>query len=190
VGKLSESKQRANILKVKMPQKHGAQLSKRQKTSLANQKRAVSTALDDEEAFFGRVLKINMGRCVVNIWNHEVKRHMEVQARLPNKKKGVIRLNDLVNIAPSHPDWEVQIALDSKMANDLRKSGRITAELAFEPVTGGAGKSSVPADDCGIEFDYDAVEEKELEDEEALAAIASEKAKKGAVDDDVDVDNI
>lgn len=177
-----------------MPQKHGAQLSKRQKTSLANQKRAVATALDDDEAYFGRVLKINMGRCVVNIWHHEKKRHMEVQARLPNRKKGIIRINDLVNLAPSHPDWEVQIALDSKTAADLRKSGRITAEIATEASVGGASGKGGAVDDCGIEFDYDGLEQKDAEDEEALAALGGAGAKGGkkavVEDDEVDVDNI
>ena len=168
-----------------MPQKHGAQLSKRQKTSLANQKRALSVALDDSDAYFGRVTKINMGRCVVNIWDHEKKRHIEVQAVLPNKKKGFIRINDLVNIAPSHPDWEVQIALDSKAAADLRKSGRITAELATEAMAGPA------EDDIGIEFDYDGVEQKDDAEGAADSVVpGGKKGKKVALDDDVDVDNI
>ena len=173
-----------------MPQKHGAQLSKRQKTAVVNQKHAVSNALEDDDAYFGRVTKINMGRCIVNIWDHQKKRHMEVQARLPNKKKGFIRINDLVNIAPSVPDWEVQIAVDSKTANDLRKKGRITAELAVEPSTIG-GKGAGAADDLGIEFDYDGVEEKDGEDEAASAALDAAGGGKGgkkAVVEDVDVD--
>lgn len=177
-----------------MPQKHGAQLSKRQKTAAVNQKRAVSTALEDDEAYFGRVLKINMGRCVVNIWHHEKKRHMEVQARLPNKKKGIIRINDLVNLAPSHPDWEVQIAVDAKTAASLRKEGRITAELATEASIGGAGTKGVSTtEDLGIEFDYEGVTAEEAEDEEALAVAggAGKGGKKAAAEEeDLDVDNI
>jgi hypothetical protein len=172
-----------------MPQKNSAQLSKRQKTSQANQKRAVTVALEDDDAFFGRVIKINMGRCVVNIWDHDKKRHMEVQARLPNKKKGFIRLNDLVNIARSHPDWEVQVTVDAKTANDLRKAGRISAELATE-----LSSSSGPAtEDLGIEFDYDGLETKDAENEEAAAAAVSTKGGKKAVaveDDEVDIDDI
>jgi hypothetical protein len=150
----------------------------------------MATALGDEDAFFGRVLKINMGRCVVNIWHHENKRHMEVQAVLPNKKKGIIRINDLVNIAPSHPDWEVQIAVDAKTVSDLRKKGRITAELAAESSGVGGGK---PAEDLGIEFDYEGLKEADGEDEEALAAAggAGRGGKKAVTEDeDLDVDNI
>ena len=171
-----------------MPQKHGAQLSKRQKTALTNQKKQISTALDDEEAFFGRVIKINMGRAVVNIWDHEKRRHIEVQARLPNKKKGFIKLNDLVNIAKSHPDWEVQIALDAKAASQLRKAGRISAEIATEmsasSISGGKGIPST--EDLGIEFDYDGLADAEA-DEEALAVIREEKED---ADAEVDVDAI
>lgn len=171
-----------------MPQKHGAQLSKRQKTSQVNQKRRVDLALDDEEAYFGRVLKINMGRCVVKIWDHQKKRHVEVQARLPNKKKGFIKANDLVNIAPSHPDWEVQIAIDARNTAALRKAGRITAELAAEGPVGGAGQSAAP-EDLGMEFDYsDFVGVEEGMDEEALATAVAEKSKKE--DEEVDIDTI
>lgn len=173
-----------------MPQKHGAQLSKRQKSSAEKQKRAVSVAMEDDDAYFGRVLKINMARCVVNIWDHTKKRHIEVQARLPNKRKGVIRINDLVNLAPSHPDWEVQVAIDPKRISDLRKEGRITAELATEASIASKGG---PVDDAGIEFDYEGLEEKEVEDEEALAAAAGGKGgkKSVAIDaEEVDVDNI
>jgi hypothetical protein len=174
-----------------MPQKNSAQLSKRQKTSAANQKRAVSLAVEDDDAFFGRVVKINMARCVLNIWDHQKKRHIEVQATLPNKKKGIIRINDLVNVAKSHPNWEVQVAVDAKTIQELKKMKRISPELAVEPSGSmGAAASAVIAD--GFEFDYDGLEEKE--DEDALAAQeAAMKEKKGSAvveDDDVDVDAI
>jgi hypothetical protein len=178
----------ANSQQFKMPLKHGSQLSKRDKTRLVNQKRAVTVAIEDDEAFFGRVLKINMGRCVVNVWDHQKKRHTEVQARLPNKKKGFIKINDLVNIAPSHPDWEVQIALDSKTAASLRKEGRISAELASEPTaaTAAGGKALVTTDDLGIEFDYEGVAEAEETDSVEI----EDKKKTAAVEDDVDIDAI
>jgi hypothetical protein len=153
----------------------------------------LATAVDDDTAYFGRVLKINMGRCVVNIWNHEKKRHMEVQARLPNKKKGIIRINDLVNLAPSHPDWEVQIAVDAKTVSDLRKSGRITAELATEASMGAGGKGAPSTEDLGIEFDYEGLEQKGDEEAEAAAlaaAGAGKGGKKVTEDDEVDIDDI
>ena len=171
-----------------MPQKHGAQLSKRQKTAVANQKKQVAVAIDDDDAFFGRVIKINMGRCVVNLWDHEKKRHIEVQARLPNKKKGFIKMNDLVNIAKSHPDWEVQIALDAKTTSQLRKAGRISAELASEMSTAAGGKAIPSTEDLGIEFDYEGLADQEA-DEEALAALKL-KEKQRDENEDVDVDAI
>ncbi len=139
-----------------MPQKHGSQLSKRQKTNLANQNARVSLAIDDQDAFFGRVIKVNMARCVVNIWDHTTKRHIEVQAVLPNKKKGIIRVNDLVNVAKSHPDWEVQVAIDSKTASELRKDKRISPELASE-INGTMNAATSGAAE-GFEFDYDGVD--------------------------------
>lgn len=176
-----------------MPQKHGAQLSKRQKTAVINQKKMVSTAIDDEDAYFGRVIKINMGRCVLNVWDHEKKRHIEVQARLPNKKKGFIKMNDLVNVAKSHPDWEVQIAVDSKTANELRKAKRISPELAVEVtgISGGVAVSAAAQD--GFEFDYDGVKEEDDIDEEVIAATASAAAsssKAKVEEDDLDIDGI
>ncbi len=169
-----------------MPQKHGAQVSKRQKTSMANQKKQLDIAIDDTDAFFGRIVKINMGRCTVNIWDHELHppRHVEVQARLPNKKKGFIKMNDLVNIAKSHPDWEVQIALDAKAANQLRKAGRISAELATE--TSGHGGGAPSTEELGIEFDYEGIDtSKAVED-----ALVPLKLKESRPDQDFDIDAI
>lgn len=161
--------------------KHGAQQSKRQKTAAVNQKKQLEIAIDDDDAFFGRVLKINMGRCTVNVWDHEKKRHIEVQARLPNKKKGFIKMNDLVNIAKSHPDWEVQIALDTKTANQLRKTGRISSELAIEI------NSGIPStEDLGIEFDYEGVETTGGVDDSNEAPLKMKESKVDADDFDVD----
>jgi hypothetical protein len=164
--------------------KHGAQQSKRQKTASVNQKKQLDIALDDDTAFFGRVIKINMARCTVNLWDHEKKRHIEVQARLPNKKKGFIKMNDLVNLAKSNPDWEVQISLDAKAANQLRKAGRISAELATEIAAASGGAPST--EDLGIEFDYEGVETAgDIDD-----SMAPLKLKESKVDDDFDVDAI
>ena len=163
--------------------KHGAQQSKRQKTASVNQKKQLDIALDDDTAFFGRVIKINMARCTVNLWDHEKKRHIEVQARLPNKKKGFIKMNDLVNLAKSNPDWEVQIALDAKSANQLRKSGRISAELATEISSG------IPStDNLGIEFDYEGVEASGGVEDSIVVPLKLKESK--VADDDFDVDAI
>lgn len=169
--------------------KHGSQLSKKQKSSAEKVKRAISLAMDDEDAFFGRVIKINMARAIVLTWDHEKKRHLEVQATLPNKRKCVIRINDLVNLARSHPDWEVQVALDPKRIAELRKAGRIPAELATET---SSASSSGPKDDSGIEFDYEGVEEdEELNEAVTLAAGGGKASKKSVeIDEEVDVDAI
>ena len=170
-----------------MPQKHGSQLSKRQKTSLAGQKARLTMAAEDTDAFFGRVLKINMARCTVNVWDHTAKRHIEVQARLPNKKKGIIRINDLVNLAKSHPDWEVQVAVDSKTAAELRKNKRISVELAADS-NGTMSAAAAAAASDGFEFDYDGVEV--TEDIDAVAAAAAEIKDKNVGRDDDDAFDI
>lgn len=91
---------------------------------------------------------------------------------------------DLVNVAKSHPDWEVQIALDPKTTSDLRKKGRITAELATEMSMSSAGGKAT--EDLGIEFDYEGLESAEV-DEEAIAALKLKEVKE---DEEVDVDAI
>lgn len=167
-----------------MPQKHGSQLTKAQKSSLRKQTSNVALALEDDDAFFGRVLKINMGRCTVNIWDHEKKRHVEVQAILPNRKKAIIKMNDLVNVAKSHPNWEVQVAIDSKTAVELRKKKRISPELAnastADPSAAKAGG------DEGFEFDYEGVEQ---EEEEAVPEAPTQK-KAAIEEEDFDIDDI
>ena len=168
--------------------KHGSQMTKKQKSSAEKVKRAIALAMDDEDAFFGRVVKINMARAVVLTWDYKTKRHLEVQATLPNKRKCVIRVNDLVNLAPSHPNWEIQVALDPKRASELRKAGRITAELATEA----SSSSGAAQEDAGIEFDYEGVEEtEEMNEAVALAAGGGKASKKSVeVDEEVDVDAI
>lgn len=169
-----------------MPQKHGSQLTKAQKSSLRKQTASLSLALEDEAAFFGRVLKINMGRCIVNVWDHEKKRHIEVQAILPNRKKAIIKMNDLVNVAKSHPNWEVQVAIDSKTAMELRKKKRISPELATEITSTGMPASKMAADE-GFEFDYEGVEQEEEVEVEAPKAAA---AKPTVEEEDFDIDDI
>lgn len=169
-----------------MPQKHGSQLTKAQKSSLRKQTANISLALEDDAAFFGRVLKINMGRCTVNVWDHEKKRHIEVQAILPNRKKAIIKMNDLVNVAKSHPNWEVQVAIDSKTAMELRKKKRISPELATEVTTTGMPATKMAADE-GFEFDYEGVEQQEDEVE-----VEAPTAKKPVAveEEDFDIDDI
>ena len=167
-----------------MPQKHGSQLTKAQKSSLRKQTSNVALALEDDDAFFGRVLKINMGRCTVNIWDHEKKRHVEVQAILPNRKKAIIKMNDLVNVAKSHPNWEVQVAIDSKTAVELRKKKRISPELANASTT---DPSTLKAGgDEGFEFDYEGVEQ---EEEEVVPEAPTQK-KVAVEEEDFDIDDI
>ena len=168
-----------------MPQKHGSQLTKAQKSSLRKQTANISLALEDESAFFGRIMKINMGRCTVNVWDHEKKRHMEVQAILPNRKKAIIKMNDLVNVAKSHPNWEVQVAIDSKTAMELKKKKRISPELANASTADPSASKTAGGDD-GFEFDYEGVEQEEEEVE-----VEAPVAKKAAVEeDDFDIDDI
>ncbi len=173
-----------------MPQKHGSQMSKAQKSREMKQKVHIHLALDDDSAYFGRVMKINMGRCVVNLWDHEKKCHREVQAVLPNRKRAIIKMNDLVNLAKSHPDWEVQVPVDSKTANELRKMKRISAELATDTTTVEKGKkgSAAAAVEDAFEFDYEGVEQEEEEVEADMPT--KEKAKASVDEDDFDIDDI
>lgn len=174
-----------------MPQKHGSQMSKAQKSREMKQKLHIHLALDDDSAFFGRVMKINMGRCVVNLWDHEKKCYREVQAVLPNRKRAIIKMNDLVNLAKSHPDWEVQVPVDSKTANELRKMKRISAELATDTSTVVKDKKGAAAAvEDAFEFDYEGIEQNEEELEADALTETKEKAKASVDEDDFDIDDI
>jgi hypothetical protein len=169
-----------------MPQKHGAQMTKKQRNCEEKTKRAISVAVDDGEAFFGRVLKINQNRCTLHLWDHELERHIEVQGVLPNKKKAVIRINDIVNVAKSSPDWEVQVSIDRKTATRLRKTNRITDTILNDGSAGGAGG---PAED-GFEFDYESAPQQHLEAPEVIKKPKKAAALATVEEEDVDVDNI
>jgi hypothetical protein len=173
------------IRKAKMPnssQKTGAQLSKRAKQSEIARNKSVLLALDDEDAFFGRVTKINMNRATVTIWDHEKPGHYDIQATLPNKKKGFIQINDIVNVAKSSPDWEIQVAIDRKTAGQLHKAKRIT-DVIFNDIEA----SEEDANNIGFDFDYDAVPDTV---DQTSSLDKTEKTTEKDDDDDFDIDRI
>lgn len=168
-----------------MPLKYGAKLGRFKKAAIANQKKQTAEALADPDTFYGKVIRINMARCVVRVWDHKKKTHEEVQARLPNKHKGYIKTNDVVLIVPSSPDWEVQVSIvDRKAIKELVRTKRLSEELAAE--------GALNDIDTGVVFE----EDDEAEDGFAIGGddaddLAAKKRKDALVEDvDVEIDDI
>lgn len=158
----------SNIVKV------GAKVSKTAKRAEKKNKSNLHIAVEDDDAVFGRVTKIlGNRRFLVTYWDPENRRHIvDIQATIA-KKKVRIDINDIVNIAGSGRDWEIQAQIDPKSANKLKKEGRISAELLLAtenaPVKAAGGDA--------LEFDYGDDEEK---GEESDSDAEEEKPKKAA----------
>lgn len=158
----------SNIVKV------GAKVSKTAKRAEKKNKSNLHIAVEDDDAVFGRVTKIlGNRRFLVTYWDPENRRHIvDIQATIA-KKKVRIDINDIVNIAGSGRDWEIQAQIDPKSANKLKKEGRISAELLLAtenaPVRAAGGDA--------LEFDYGEDEEK---GEESDSDAEEEKPKKAA----------
>jgi hypothetical protein len=158
----------SNIVKV------GAKVSKTAKRAEKKNKSNLHIAVEDDDAVFGRVTKVlGNRRFLVTYWDPENRRHIvDIQATIA-KKKVRIDINDIVNIAGSGRDWEIQAQIDPKSANKLKKEGRISAELLLAtenaPVKAAGGDA--------LEFDYGDDEEK---GEESDSDAEEEKPKKAA----------
>ena len=157
----------SNIVKV------GAKVSKTAKRADRKNKSNLRVAVEDDDAVFGRVTKVlGNRRFLVTYWDPENRRHVvDIQATIA-KKKVRIDINDIVNIAGSGRDWEIQAQIDPKSANKLKKEGRISAELLLAtenaPVKAAGGDA--------LEFDYGEDEEK---GEESDSDAEEAKPKKG-----------
>jgi hypothetical protein len=175
----------SNIVKV------GAKVSKTAKRAERKNKSNLRTAAEDEEAVFGRVTKVlGNRRFLVTYWNAEDKRHvLDIQATIA-KKKVRININDIVNIAGSGREWEIQAQIDPKTANKLKKEGRISAELLL--ATENAPVKAAGGGDA-LEFDYgESEEEGEESDSDAEEAKPKKAAPKKVLEDleDADIDAI
>jgi len=159
----------SNIVKV------GAKVSKTAKRAERRNNTNLRVAVEDDGAVFGRVTKVlGNRRFLVTYWDPENRRHIvDIQATIA-KKKVRIDINDIVNIAGSGRDWEIQAQIDPKSANKLKKEGRISAELLLAtenaPVRAAGGGDA-------LEFDYGEDDEK---GEESDSDAEEEKPKKAA----------
>jgi translation initiation factor IF-1 len=157
----------SNIVKV------GAKVSKTAKRADRKNKSNLRVAVEDDDAVFGRVTKVlGNRRFLVTYWDPENRRHVvDIQATIA-KKKVRIDINDIVNIAGSGREWEIQAQIDPKSANKLKKEGRISAELLL--ATENAPVKAAGGGDA-LEFDYGEDEEGEESDSDGEEA----KPKKG-----------
>ncbi len=175
----------SNIVKV------GAKVSKTAKRADRKNKSNLRVAVEDDDAVFGRVTKVlGNRRFLVTYWDPENRRHIvDIQATIA-KKKVRIDINDIVNIAGSGRDWEIQAQIDPKSANKLKKEGRISAELLL--ATENAPVKAAGGGDA-LEFDYGEDEEGAAEsDSDAEEEKPKKAAPKKVLEDleDADIDAI
>ncbi len=178
----------SNIVKV------GAKVSKTAKRAEKKNKSNLHIAVEDDDAVFGRVTKVlGNRRFLVTYWDPENRRHIvDIQATIA-KKKVRIDINDIVNIAGSGRDWEIQAQIDPKSANKLKKEGRISAELLL--ATENAPVKAAGGGDA-LEFDYgddeERGEESDPDTEEAKPKKGEALKGKKVVEDleDADIDAI
>lgn len=173
----------SNVAKV------GAKVSKTAKRAERRNTSNLRVAVDDDSALFGRVTKLlGNRRFLVTYWDPNDRRHVpDIQVSIA-KKKVRININDIVNIAGSGKDWEIQAQIDAKAASKLKKEGRISAELLIR--TDAADKAA-GVDDV-LEFIYEEDEEKEG-DEEAVTTAHVRLKRVGKMEGDLedgDIDGI
>jgi translation initiation factor IF-1 len=171
--------------------KVGAKVSKTAKRAERRNTSNLRVAVEDDSALFGRVTKLlGNRRFLVTYWDPTDRRHVpDIQVSIA-KKKVRININDIVNIAGSGKDWEIQAQIDAKAASKLKKEGRISAELlirAENPADKAAGVDDV------LEFIYEEDEEEGAEGEEAVttAHVRLKRVAAAACDlEDGDIDDI
>lgn len=170
----------SNIVKV------GAKVSKTAKRAERRNTSNLRVAVDDTDAVFGRVTKVlGNRRFLVTYWDAKSRRHVvDIQASIA-KKKVRIDINDIVNIAGSGRDWEIQAQIDKKAAVKLKKEGRISAELLV--ASENAALAAAGAGDA-LEFIYDD-DEKESNSEDEEPEKPKMKAKKDAVEVDAELED-
>jgi translation initiation factor IF-1 len=162
----------SNVAKV------GAKVSKTARRAERRNTSNLRNAVDDGDAVFGRVTKLlGNRRFLVTYWDPKDRRHvLDIQATIA-KKKVRIDINDIVNIAGSGHDWEIQAQIDAKAANKLKKEGRISAELLLV-----AEKAADALGSDALEFDYG---EEEKESDDAVTVRGGKKADVELEDDDI-----
>jgi translation initiation factor IF-1 len=185
----------SNVTKV------GAKMSRTKQRANRKNDSNLSIAVDDEEAMFGCVTKILGNRqFLVTIWDSASnKQIVDIRATIP-KKKVRIDVNDIVNVAGSGKEWQIQAQLDSKTVNKLKKDGRIKDSILRL-----AQNTKEEDNDVGIEFVHDEEEEDESEATASQDKKREKVSKKGTErvsmlqaalekdeddNEDVDVDNI
>ncbi len=149
------------------------------------QERYRAIALSDDNAIYGKVIKVLGCRQFHVILPDASKKLIEVRATVP-KKRALINTDDIVVVAPNGAAYEIQATMDRKTANSLVKEKKmhpdLLANVEVDPSKGVVKKSD--ENDCGIEFDYSEVKEgdKYVEDDD--------KDSVDGVDKEIDIDEI
>ena len=155
--------------------------SKSKGRKAAKEERYRGIAVTDDSAIYGRVIKALGQRQFRVIVPDRSKKLVEVTAKIP-KKRALINISDIVVVASSGNNYEIQASMDRKTLHILTKEKRLHPDLMAAETWDSNTKQVVLKDDLGIEFDYEGLEGKgviEEEDEE------SEDEK-----DEIDIDDI
>lgn len=153
--------------------KNTENVSKSKGRKAAKEERIRKIALTDQDATYGRVLKA-MGQRQFRVCLPDAsKRLIEVRATIP-KKRALINVDDIVIITPSGSEYEIHATMDRKIAAQLSKEKKLHPDLLIAGEWDPNKGVMAPANDVGIEFDY-----------EGLPAKTGEKEKEEWSDDDV-----
>jgi translation initiation factor IF-1 len=163
-------------------------MSKSAQRKEVKQKRDRLTALEDDAALFGRVIKALGNRQFRVVVPNSKKQLMEVIAKIP-KARVRIGLNDIVVLGHDEfHNFEIQCPMSGKDASRLHKERRLHPALLLggEWDTEKAKKIEMKEpEDEGFEFDYEGMEETGFSDDEV------DKQKMAAAgDEEFDIDDI
>jgi translation initiation factor IF-1 len=124
------------------------------------QERYRAMALGDDQAVYGKVIKVLGFRQFHVVLPDASKRLIEVRATVP-KKRALINTDDIVIVAPNGATYEIQATMDRKTANNLVKEKKMHPDLLSNVEVDSARGivKKVDDNDCGIEFDYTGMKE-------------------------------
>lgn len=157
-------------------------ISKSKGRKAVKEERYRSVAISDDTAIYGRVIKALGQRQFRVILPDATKRLVEVTAKIP-KKRALINITDIVLLASSGSNYEIQASMDRKTMNVLAKEKRLHPDLLVAETWDSSKKEMILKDDLGIEFDHDSNEEQK--DEESENENENEREK-----DDIDINDI
>lgn len=157
-------------------------ISKSKGRKAVKEERYRNIAVTDDSAIYGRVIKALGQRQFRVILPDRFKKLVEVTAKIP-KKRALINISDIVVVASSGNNYEIQASMDRKALHILTKEKRLHPDLMAAETWDSNSKQVVLKDDIGIEFDYEGLDGKGVVEEEEEEESDDEK-------EDIDINDI